>query len=226
MTDRAPSATVGSEPGDHRRAGRKEQTSGRHRTARSHQALRRCHSRRQPDARAGGRDGDRPARTERCRQDHHAAHAARPRHPDRRHSDVRRAALHRARPARPPRRRRARSLQLPPRTSGGQSPPDPRLRGRIAGPAGPRGAGTSGHDRTRAAPCGRLLARHAPAPRPGRRPARRSLGARPRRTRQRPRPQGCALAPSVSCAARPMADAPSSCPVICSPRSHRPSTTS
>ena len=43
--------------------------------------------------------------------------------------------------ARPPGRCRAGGVQLPPRPPGGRPPPHPRLGGRAAGAAGPRGAG-------------------------------------------------------------------------------------
>ena len=61
-------------------------------------------------------------------------------------------------------------------------------------PAGRRDARARRDPRGRPQACRRLLDGHAPAPRPGRRHARRPAGAHPRRAGQRPRPRGHPLA--------------------------------
>ena len=61
-------------------------------------------------------------------------------------------------------------------------------------PAGRRAAAARRAQRRREPARGRLLARHAPAARPGRGAARRPAGAGPRRARQRPGPAGHPLA--------------------------------
>ena len=58
----------------------------------------------------------------------------------------------------------------------------------------------------------RLLARHAPAPRPRRRPARRTRGAVARRALQRPRPRRHPLAAQLAPRTSPIRAARSSCP--------------
>jgi DNA-binding NarL/FixJ family response regulator len=102
-----------------------ERYAERHRDRRSEQALRlreRCH---RPVVHRLQRPGRRLPRTERRRQEHHVADAARADQPEPRHGDVRRSSLRRARPTEHPRRCGARTSQLPSGSDRAQPPPRP-----------------------------------------------------------------------------------------------------
>src|SRR5215469_4239632 len=134
--------------------------------------------------------GHRLPRPERGREDHHPADPARPGRPDGRVGHDRRGRIPQA--ARPdaPGRRRAGQQHLPPRPQRHPAPEGHRHGGRHPAPPGRRGAGPGRAVQRRGPPGRRLLAGHAPAAQPGRRPARRSRRAHPGRATERARPGG------------------------------------
>ena len=147
--------------------------------------------------------------------------------PDLGHGHDRRPALPRhpapagtssARPSRPP----TSTPAAPAATTCASSPTRP-----ASAPTPGRRDARAGRHPGRGAQAGRrLLHGHAPAPRPGRRAARRPAGAAARRAGQRPRPRGHPLAAAVPAPPRRPGHAPCWSPATCSPRSSRPSTTS
>ena len=191
---------------------------GAHRGPRPHQALRQLHRRRRPELRRRARPDHRLPRAQRRRQDDDPADAARP---GRARPRARRpSAAQRYADIPHPLSRRglgARGDELPPRphaaatTCASWRPP-----AGVPARAGRRDARAGRHP-GRGAQAGRwLLDGHAPAPRPGRRAARRPAGAHPRRAGQRPRPRGHPLAARLPAPPRPARAAPSSSPATCS----------
>ena len=156
-----------------------------------HQALRRLHRRGRHLLRGASRQRRRIPGAQRCRQVHgdadddrpHAAHL-RPRH-------AARPDLPRAAQPGPPGRRDARRLGAAPGSYGPRGAARRRRVDRGVEGTGRRGARPRGpHRGGGRAPGAQLLARHAPAARHRRGPARRAAGPDPGRAGQRPRPAG------------------------------------
>ena len=136
-----------------------------------------------------------------------------------------RHAVSRGSKSRPANRRGARGDRLPPRALGPKPPAHARRAVGIADSRVDEVLGVVELERRGEAARQGLLARDAPAARPGGRASGRSRAARPRRARQRARSRGRALAARLPARIRRGRATPCSSRATCWPRWRRPSTT-